>query len=78
MNESGPTLKGVNVLKCNSQFCAITEKALLRQIGCQNLILYHHHTSKEYYTFSHHWQGSIDFNTVRTTNPTGMYFLIHP
>ena len=28
--------------------------------------------------FSHHWQGSIDFNTVRTTRPTGMYFLIHP
>ena len=24
------------------------------------------------------WQGSIDFNTVRTTRPTGMYFLIHP
>ena len=29
-------------------------------------------------TFSHHWQGSIDFNTVRTTGPAGMYFLIHP
>ena len=57
MNESGPTLKGVNVLKCNSQFCAITEKALLRQIGCQNLILYHHHTSKEYYTIS--WNMDI-------------------
>ena len=31
-----------------------------------------------YNPFSHHWQGSIDFNTVRTTRPTGMYFLIHP
>ena len=31
-----------------------------------------------YFAFSHHWQGSIDFNTVRTTCPTGMYFLIHP
>ena len=31
-----------------------------------------------YNPFSHHWQGSIDFNTVRTTHPTGMYFLIHP
>ena len=30
------------------------------------------------FSFSHHWQGSIDFNTVRTTRPTGMYFLIHP
>ena len=29
-------------------------------------------------TFSHHWQGSIDFNTVNTTYPAGMYFLIHP
>ena len=27
---------------------------------------------------SHHWQGSIDFNTVHTTRPTEMYFLIHP
>ena len=25
-----------------------------------------------------HWQGSIDFNTVRTTRLTGMYFLIYP
>ena len=31
-----------------------------------------------YIAFSHHWQGSIDFNTVNTTRPTGMYFLIHP
>ena len=31
-----------------------------------------------YITFSHHWQESIDFNTVRTTRSTGMYFLIHP
>ena len=31
-----------------------------------------------YFPFSHHWQGSIAFNTVRTTRPTGMYFLIHP
>ena len=28
--------------------------------------------------FSHHWQGSIDFNTVNTIRPTGMYFLIIP
>ena len=28
------------------------------------------------FPFSHHWQGSIDFNTVRTTRPTGMYFLM--
>ena len=32
----------------------------------------------QYNSFSHHWQGSIDFNTVNTTRPTGMYFLIHP
>ena len=31
-----------------------------------------------YNPFSHHWQGSIDFNTVNTALPTGMYFLIHP
>ena len=31
-----------------------------------------------YVSFSHHWQGSIDFNTVRSTHPTGMHFLIHP
>ena len=31
-----------------------------------------------YSTFSHHWQGNIDFNTVNTNHPTGMYFLIHP
>ena len=31
-----------------------------------------------YRPFSHHWQGSIDFNTVCTTRLTGMYFLIHP
>ena len=30
------------------------------------------------FPFSHHWQGSIDFNTVNTTHPTGMNFLIHP
>ena len=29
-------------------------------------------------TFSHHYQGSIDFNTANTTCPAGMYFLIHP
>ena len=29
-------------------------------------------------TFSHHYQGSIDFNTVNTTCHVGMYFLIHP
>ena len=34
--------------------------------------------SLQYNTFSHHWQGSIDFNTVRTSRPTGMYFLVHP
>ena len=36
------------------------------------------HEQTQYMAFSHHWQGSIDFNTVNTTHPTGMYFLIYP
>ena len=31
-----------------------------------------------YVAFSHHKQGSIDFNTANTTWPAGVYFLIHP
>ena len=30
------------------------------------------------FTFSHHQQGSIDFNTDSSNCPAGMYFLIHP
>ena len=28
--------------------------------------------------FSHHFQGSVDFNTVNTNCPLGFFFLIHP
>ena len=30
-----------------------------------------------YNAFSHHWQGSIDFNAVNTTRPAGMYIIHH-
>ena len=29
------------------------------------------------HTFSHHYQGSIDFNTVNIQRTIGMYFLVH-
>ena len=29
-----------------------------------------------YGTFSHHYQGSIDFNTVNIQRTKGMYFLV--
>ena len=30
-----------------------------------------------YGTFSHHYQGSIDFNTVNIQRTKGMYFLVY-
>ena len=30
-----------------------------------------------YHSFSHHYQGSFDFNSANTTCPARMYFLVH-
>ena len=32
--------------------------------------------SGNYVSFFHHYQGSIDFNTVNIHHPEGMYFLV--
>ena len=36
------------------------------------------HVTFDIYAILSSWQASIDFNTVNTTRPAGMYFLIYP
>ena len=51
----------------------------LALIQCRNIIhLCHVHVYHRciYMTFFHHYQGSIDFNTVNIHRTVGMYFLV--
>ena len=58
---------------------AVPAERLTAPIGYRTSILTSTFTpSGIYKPFSHHYQGSIDFNTVNTTCSTGIYFLIHP